>query len=408
MISCTPKNGSKLTRDFVGSPVAPQEDAWEVLERFAREINRCDKSVRHKLALEAVRDCTHAEAVYWLPGSGSDAFQIVSTLDLPAAWCTSFARKLIDGTPGLDGRLLRSVLPASAPTAPFSPYSAALVRVSHSHSNWIVAVNFTKRPLQATDLRIMALVRRIFVNQRRYSEITARMTDTLAWLVQCLATSIDSHLPHAHGHSERVARLAVSIGKRMRLPSSILNDLYFAGLLHDIGITGLPQSLFLKPDKLTDEEYATIKTYPIIGDRILAGIKQLSHLRPAVRHHHERYDGLGYPDGLSGDDIPLTARILGVADAFDAMRSPRPHRPAFERAQVDDILASGAGKQWDPLIIDHYLRGRPHFYGYCEPNTESAIERVVQDWSVNSSTSAKGCGNERRGPPGPLREAEPA
>jgi HD-GYP domain-containing protein (c-di-GMP phosphodiesterase class II) len=223
-------------------------------------------------------------------------------------------------------------------------------------------------------------------------------------LVQCLTTSIDNHLPHSHGHSERVAKLAVAIGKRMHLPAAILNDLYFAGLLHDIGITGLPQSLLLKPDKLTEEEYATVKTYPIIGDGILAGIKQLAHLRPAVRHHHERFDGLGYPDGLAGDDIPLTARILGVADAFDAMRSPRPHRPAFARAQVDEILAGGAGKQWDPCVVEHHLRGRPHFHAYSGPTAtsqaDSDVQRVVQGWNANSSGKLNlGGDSDRRGPP---------
>jgi HD-GYP domain-containing protein (c-di-GMP phosphodiesterase class II) len=119
---------------------------------------------------------------------------------------------------------LRSVLPPGSPAAPFHPHSAALVRVSQSQANWIVALNFSsRRSFQVTDLRIMALVRRILVNQRRYSEITARMTDTLAWLVQCLTTSIDAHIPQARGHSERVAKMAVAIGKHMQLPTSILD-----------------------------------------------------------------------------------------------------------------------------------------------------------------------------------------
>jgi HD-GYP domain-containing protein (c-di-GMP phosphodiesterase class II) len=393
---------------FAGRPLLPQQDAWEVLERFARDINRCDKSFRHKLALEAVRDSIKAEAVYWYPGRSGDALEIAGECDLPAGWCSSFAKKLIEGTPGLDGRLLRSVLPPGSPAAPFHPHSAALVRVSQSQANWIVALNFSpRRSFQVTDLRIMALVRRILVNQRRYSEITARMTDTLAWLVQCLTTSIDAHIPQARGHSERVAKMAVAIGKHMQLPTSILNDLYFAGLLHDIGITGVPQSLFLKPEKLTDEEYATIKTYPILGDGILAGIKQLAHLRPAVRHHHEHYDGHGYPDGLSGDDIPLTARILGVADACDAMCSPRPHRPALVRAQVDDILRRGAGRQWDPCVVEHYLLGRPHFQAFGEPTEQSepGVQYVVQGWNADSSGKLNfAATSDHRGPPGYMQE----
>src|ERR1700677_1816592 len=137
-----------------GSPLPPQEDVWVILERFARDINRCDKSVRRKLALEAVRESIMAEAVYWYPGNSGDAVEIAGACDLPAAWCSSFAKKLIEGTPGLDGRLLRSVLPPSSPTAQFLPTSAAMVRVSRSHASWMVALNFTeRRHLQVADLR---------------------------------------------------------------------------------------------------------------------------------------------------------------------------------------------------------------------------------------------------------------
>src|SRR4051794_32458729 len=123
------------------SPAA-HEDAWEVVERFARDINRCDKSHRHRLALEAIREGIRPSSVYWYPGTGGDALEIAGGCNLPAGWCSSFARKLIEGTPGLDGRLLRSVLPPGPPTAPFHPHSAALVRVSQSQGSWIVALNF--------------------------------------------------------------------------------------------------------------------------------------------------------------------------------------------------------------------------------------------------------------------------
>jgi HD-GYP domain-containing protein (c-di-GMP phosphodiesterase class II) len=372
------------------SPLLAQEDPWEVVECFARDVTRCDKNGQIKLALEAVRVGIKAEAVFWYPGGSDDALEIAGACDLPVGWCATFARKLIDGTPGLDGRLLRSVLPSGPPGSPFHPRSAALVRVSRTQATWIVALQLTNpRSFQVTDLRIMALVRRILVNQRRCNDLTGRMSDTLTSLVQCLTTSIDAHLPHARGHSERVARIAVAIGKRMSLPTPVLNDLYFASLVHDIGLTSVPQNLLLKPDRLTDEEFARVKTYPVVGDSILANIKQLVHLRPAVRHHHERYDGRGYPDGLAGDDIPLMARILGFADAFDAMRSPRPHRPALPRAQVDEILAQGAGKQWDPCVVEHYLVGRPHFHALCEraAAVDLDVHYVVPAGNPDSSDS---------------------
>jgi hypothetical protein len=344
-----------------------------VVERFARDIARCERSARHVLAIQAVRDSIQAETVFWYPGNSDNRVEIAGARELPADWCLALARKLIDGTPGLDGRLLRSVLPSGASAAPFHPRSAALVRVNRSKASWMVALNFKdQRSFQAGDLRVMALVRRILVNERRTTDLIGRMTETLTSLIQCLTTSIDAHLPHARGHSTRVASLAVALGKHMKLPPSVLNDLYFASLIHDIGITSVPQSLLFKPEKLTEDEFAQVKSHPVTGDSILAGIKPLAHLRPAVRHHHERFDGCGYPDGLAGDEIPLMARILGFADAFDAMRSPRPHRPPLTRSQVEEAVVQGAGKQWDPHVVEQYLCGRPHFHALYESGAGSA------------------------------------
>jgi HD-GYP domain-containing protein (c-di-GMP phosphodiesterase class II) len=108
-----------------------------------------------------------------------------------------------------------------------------------------------------------------------------------------------------------------------------------------------------------------------------------------VRHHHERYEGGGYPDGLVGDKIPLLARILGVADAFDAMHSPRPHRPALPGTEVDRIFTEGAGRQWDPRIVDHLMLNGPHFHALCRssatPPEISPVQQVVQAWDAHSS-----------------------
>jgi HD-GYP domain-containing protein (c-di-GMP phosphodiesterase class II) len=390
------------------------EDAWEILEGYAREISHCDISARQRrLALEAVRDSLNADVVYWYPGSTNDPVELLSVHDLPTDWCRAFARKLLEETPGLDGRLLRSVLPSALRTPPCSPHSAALVRVSRSKGNWLVALSLDpRRALNITDLRIMTLIRQILVNQRRRCDLTSRMSETMNWLVQCLASSIDAHFPPAKGHSERVAKIAVEMGKRMHLPTAVLSDLYFAGLVHDIGITSVEQGLLLKPAKLTSEEFAKVKAYPLIGDSMLASIKQLDHLRPAVRHHHERYDGRGYPDGLSGDNIPLMARILAVADAFDAMLSPRPYRPPLAGASVDAILSQGAGQQWDPAVIEHFLSCSPELHGLCATVSQPVganVEFAVAAWNVDSSRNfavSKTHGHGAR-PPDTFKELGP-
>jgi HD-GYP domain-containing protein (c-di-GMP phosphodiesterase class II) len=392
--SISPRNRLVVPGPSAGSPLLPQEDVWEVLERFAREVAPCDRSSRQKrLALEAVRDTTEAEAVYWYPGSSGEPVEYVSPYPLPADWCCAFAERLLAETPGLDGRLLRSVVPAAGRGEPVQPHSAALVRVSKTKSVWLVALNLTPgRRFQVDDLKIMSLIRQMLINQRRRLDLVNRLSDTVSWLVQCMASSIDNHVPHSRGHSERVAKIAVQIGKRLSLPTTVLSDLYFAGLLHDIGITGIPQSVLLKPAKLTDEEYAQVKTYPVLGDRMLADIKQLAHLRPAVRHHHERFDGQGYPDGLAGDGIPLMARILSVADAFDAMTSPRPHRPPLPTMRIDAILAEGTGRQWDPDVMRHFLGCRPHFQAVREMAPQAqpapAVKQAVDAWNVGSSRLA--------------------
>lgn len=373
------------------TPSVPREDTWETLERFAHEIAHCeDTTLQQRLALQAVRDCIEADVVYWYPGGSGDPVQSVSRHDLPTDWCADFAARLLAKTPGLDGRLLRSVLPAGPRLAPVQPCSAALVRVSQSRSIWIVALSLSaRRNFQVVDVHIMSLIRQILVSQRRRCELTGRMSETLSWLVQTLIASIDAHVPHAQGHSARVAKIAVELGKRMHLPTQVLSDLYFAGLLHDIGISSVRQSVLLKPGKLTDEEFAQVQAAPVIGDGILAGIKQLAHLRPAVRHHHERFDGLGYPDGLAGDAIPLMARILGVADAFDALLSPRPYRPAMENTRVDAVLAQGAGQRWDPCIVKQLLACRRHLHlvraTAVQSSMSPAVKYVVDAWNIDTS-----------------------
>ncbi len=137
-----------------------------------------------------------------------------------------------------------------------------------------------------------------------------------------------------------------------------LSDIYLAGLLHDIGKIGVRDEVLTKRGPLTDEEFKHIQQHVVIGHRILADLHAISHLLPGVLYHHERYDGAGYPEGLKGDAIPLLARILAVADSFDAMSTSRPYRTAMPLERVDEILRQGAGTQWDPLVIDAYVRCR--------------------------------------------------
>ena len=183
--------------------------------------------------------------------------------------------------------------------------------------------------------------------------------DLLVGLTRSLTAAIDAKDAYTFGHSERVARVAAELGRGLGLREDELSDIHLAGLLHDIGKIGIRDEVLTKSGPLTPDEFKHIQQHPVIGHRILAGLHGISHLLPGVLYHHERYDGGGYPEGLKGDAIPLLARILAVADSFDAMNTTRPYRTAMAPERVDEILRQGAGIQWDPLVIDAYLRCRP-------------------------------------------------
>ncbi|ADH97767.1 HD-GYP domain-containing protein [Salisediminibacterium selenitireducens] len=172
------------------------------------------------------------------------------------------------------------------------------------------------------------------------------------------AATLDARDSYTAGHTTRVADYSTQIARRSGLSGDELDLLRKSALLHDIGKIGIPDSVLLKDGKLTDEEFDKIKEHPVIGGDILEKVNLPEHLRPlldGVRHHHERFDGKGYPDGLSGDRIPLYGRIIAVADAFDAMTSNRPYRKAMSYEQARNILQNGRGSQWDPAFIDHFM-----------------------------------------------------
>ncbi len=169
--------------------------------------------------------------------------------------------------------------------------------------------------------------------------------------LEALSASIDAKDPYTCGHSERVAYLSAQIAQAHGLEERDVERIRIAGLIHDIGKIGVPESVLCKPGKLTDEEYAQIKKHPEIGYQIVKDIPLLDHTLPGILHHHERYDGRGYPAGLIGDLIPLMARIIGLADAFDAMSSTRTYRAAMDREAVLGEIRNGAGTQFDPELV---------------------------------------------------------
>lgn len=174
-------------------------------------------------------------------------------------------------------------------------------------------------------------------------------------IVKALSGAIDAKDTYTNGHSTRVADYSKEIARRAGLSEEIQNDIYMMGLLHDVGKIGVPDAIINKPAKLTDEEYAIIQKHPVLGAKIMKNITDFSKLSTGARWHHERYDGKGYPDGISGEDIPIEARIIAVADAYDAMSSRRSYRDVLPQAYIYDEVKKGKGLQFDPEFAEIML-----------------------------------------------------
>ena len=222
------------------------------------------------------------------------------------------------------------------------------------------AMDFIKKPFvpEVLTLRVRHIIElvRLQKNLADEVEIKTQENENLSLrIVQTLAEAIDAKDNYTNGHSGRVAKYTREIARRFGYSQKRQDEIYMMGLLHDVGKIGVPDAVINKPAKLTEEEYAQIKTHPVMGDRILKNIRERPKLAIGARWHHERYDGMGYPDGLSGDKIPEEARIIAVADAYDAMTSRRSYRGILPQDIVRNEIKTGKGKQFDPAFADIML-----------------------------------------------------
>ena len=222
------------------------------------------------------------------------------------------------------------------------------------------AMDFIKKPFvpEVLTLRVRHIVELVRLQKNLSSEVerkTRENRNLFLHVVTSLADAIDAKDTYTNGHSGRVAEYSKEIARRAGYSLVEQNDIYMMGLLHDVGKIGVPDAVINKPAKLTDEEFALIKNHPVMGAKILENIKEMPKLATGARWHHERYSGGGYPDGLSGMEIPEEARIIAVADAYDAMSSRRSYRDVLPQATVKYEIEKGRGTQFDPKFADIML-----------------------------------------------------
>lgn len=249
------------------------------------------------------------------------------------------------------------------------PVSTTLTRIG-----WLVAINRNKQKtehqpnpqwilsqneLGSRETSLLTTAAAILGSHSNNLSLFEEREKLLVNVVRALVSAIDSRDPYTCGHSERVALYARRLAVEIDLGEDVCEKIYLTGLLHDLGKIGIQDSVLKKDGPLTPEEFAEIQQHPELGWSILQGLEQFAYVLPGVLHHHERFDGQGYPDKLRGDETPLEGRLLAVVDAFDAMTSNRTYRPGMPVEKAIDILAEGAGTQWDAELVDAFLRIMP-------------------------------------------------
>jgi len=212
------------------------------------------------------------------------------------------------------------------------------------------ADDFLTRPVDRTEL--LARVRSLLKLKFRTDELERAES-----VLFSLARSIESKDPYTHGHCERLADYSVALGKQVGLSEDQITALRRAGVVHDIGKVAVPDAILLKPGRLTEEEWSVIRQHPIVGERICAPLKSFRSVLPIIRHHHEKYNGSGYPDGLVGDAIPMAARVLQIVDIFDALTTERPYKKALSTKDALQTMREEIAKGWwDPHVFAQFER----------------------------------------------------
>jgi HD-GYP domain-containing protein (c-di-GMP phosphodiesterase class II) len=348
-------------------------------------VNQDEEKNRRRI-LSAVFRLMEVEALFWVPRRPDAAVLAEGNPLLAPEDCRRLAETLSHGA-SPSSEPLTCNEPGATPWGPHFPRVANVLAfhvLARDARGWVLAVNkkggtgkVQAAPFRTSDAALLSPFVSLLELHLRAADHFKDLKGLLVGLARSLTAAIDAKDAYTAGHSERVARIAIELGRELRLEPDHLSDIYLAGLLHDVGKIGIRDEVLGKPGALTPEEYEHIKQHVTIGYRILQDLQPIRSLLPGVLYHHERYDGKGYPEGLAGERIPFLARLLAVADAYDAMSTKRPYRESMAPERVERILLEGAGTHWDPKVIQAFDRCKQRLHTICQRGVGESLRQAI-------------------------------
>ena len=375
--------------NFLGHLISLLEDNFNAKEEIAEMAQELDKSFEdlnlyaqiatqiktlkfsggmlQNLA-EEIMENMHVDATFaWLPDKQQYNLQVIKPgVSDKILEKNNFFKRLVNMIPS-DSPLLKQnyfIINDSRENPQYKdlyrePYRFLAVRVQHREEfyGWLGLVSFNlKEIFRQGELKLLISLAEQLAMVIANTDLYQDLEQFIISMVKSLIFAIEAKDIYTRGHSERVSNYSMLIGARLGLGDKDYNDLKWASILHDIGKIGIPGRILNKTNRLTDTEYEIIKQHPEKGCKILKPVEQLTGSMPGIIHHHERYDGRGYPQGLKGDEIPLAARIIAIADTFDAINSSRAYRGAESREKALKLIEEVAGSQLDPRLVEVFRK----------------------------------------------------